>query len=58
MPKKKPTAPQPSGDTVKAPQEGGLPKTGFDEEGSRGNGSGLGPTGPGPGVGCSRPGIS
>lgn len=49
--------PQPSSDTIKAPQEGGMPKTGFDEAGSRGKGSGLAPGGPGPGVSNSRRGI-
>lgn len=36
---KKAIAPQSSSETTKAPQEFGMPRTGFDDEGARGHGA-------------------
>lgn len=48
--KNKKTQPQvqPVGDARKHPQEGGMPRTGFDDKGATGSGSGLVIGEPGP----------
>lgn len=54
-----PSTIQSSNDTVKKPQEGGRPKTGFDEAGAKpGRDAGLRLGEAGPGIGCTRRGIS